>query len=84
MVEPINPIPKQSLYLINYNDNSNTNSGINIVFIKVDIPFNKLSIQLLAYDVITYTKIKHVIKIEDNINEAPKLKTTQEKRIPIQ
>lgn len=47
---------KQSTYVIKYNYNFDSNFDDNAKFIDVNLLYNKLSIQLLANDSITYTK----------------------------
>lgn len=52
-------------------------------FIDIDPFCNKLNIQLLANNTITYKKKKCVFEIEDKANGLLKIKTIQNKKIPI-
>lgn len=52
-------------------------------FVDIDLPCNKFSLRLLANDSITYIKKRRIVKIEDKVNEALKVKATQEKKIPV-
>lgn len=69
--------------MLTYNSTFDSNSNNNVEFININLPCNKLSIQLLANDSMTYTKKKYVVEIEDKANEPPKSKPTPEKRVPI-
>lgn len=76
------PTPKQPTRVIDYNGDSNSDSDNNVEFVDIDLPCNKLSIQLLANNVVTRTKKRHVLETEDEADESSKVKATQEKKIP--
>ena len=79
----ISLISKQSICLIKYNSNFKFNSDDNTEFIDIDLPCNKLNIWLLANDSILCTKKRHVLKIENEANEASKVKAIWEEKISI-
>lgn len=54
-----------------------------IKFVDVDLPYNKLNLQLLANQFITRTKKKYVIKIDDKDDKPLKPKATREKKKPV-
>ena len=60
---------KQSTRIIDYNGNSNSNFNNNVKFIDINLPCNKLSIQLLVNDSITRTKKRGVFETEDKADK---------------
>lgn len=69
--------------MIEYNGDFDSDSDKDIKFVDVDLPCNKLSLQLLANNFITYTKKRQVIKVDDEDDKFPKSKATLEKRKPV-
>ncbi len=62
--------------MVEYNgDSDSDDDNENIEFIDIDLPYNKLSLQLLANDSITHTKKRRVIT-DDKDNELSKPKAT--------
>lgn len=67
---------KQSIYIIDYNGNSDSNFDNNLEFVDINLFYNKLSIHLLANDLITCIKKRHVLETEDKADEPLKTKVT--------
>ena len=63
--------------------NSNSDSDNNAEFVDVDLPCNKLSMQLLANNSATRIKKRRVNETDEEAGEAPKTSVTREKRVPI-
>lgn len=70
--------------MVEYNGDSNLDKKEDIKFVDVDLPWNKLSVQLLAYDFTARFKKRHiVININNETGEVFKAQITQEKKLPI-
>ena len=67
---------KQFTHMIDYNGNSDSDSNNNVEFADIDLPCNKLSVQLLGNDFITRIKKRHVFKTEDKADKSLKTKIT--------
>lgn len=80
IVEVIKLTPKQFTHIIEYNNNSNSSFDNNIKFVHDNLPYNRLSIQLLANDSIIRTKKKRIVKTKDESVEAPKIKVIQKNK----
>ena len=81
--EPMRSRIKRSSRVIEYNvDSESDNEDKDVEFVDVDLPCNKLSLQLLANDSITRTKKRRVIP-DDEDNEPPKPKANRVKRKPV-
>ena len=74
---------KQSTRVIDYNGDSDSDSDNNVEFVDIDLPCNKLSVQLLANDSITRTKKRRIRKTEDEADEPLNSKVTREKKTPV-
>ena len=82
--EPMRPRTKRSTRVVEYNGDSDSDGDDeDAEFVDVDLPCNKLSLQLLANDSITRTKKRRVIETDDEDNEPLKPKATREKRKPV-
>lgn len=68
---------------IQYNSYHASNSNDDTEFVNVDLPCNKLSVQLLANKSATRTKKQYINKIDKKVGQAPKTNVTQEKRVLI-
>lgn len=53
----------------------------NVKFVDVHLPYNKLSLWLLAKDSITRTKKRLVVENKNKANKFPKVRATREMRI---
>ncbi len=72
--EPMRPSTKRSIRVVEYNGDSDLDDDDeDIEFINIDLPCNKLSLQLLANNSITRTKKRHVIT-DNKDNESPRPK----------
>ena len=81
--EPVRSSIKRSTWVVEYNgDSESDNNNEDVEFIDINLPYNKLSLQLLANNSITRTKKKRVI-IDDEGDESLKSKTKREKRKPV-
>lgn len=67
---------KQSICVINYNGDFNSDFDNNMEFIDINLLSNKLSVKLIANDSITHIKKKHVLKIKDEADKFLKTKVT--------
>ena len=65
---------KQSTCIIDYNGNYDSNFDNNVEFVDIDLPCNKLSVQLLANDSITRTKKRRILETEDEADKPLKTK----------
>ena len=83
IAKAIRPTFRQSTCWIDDNSNSDFNSDNNVKLINIDLSCNKLNIQLLANDSITYVKIRHILETKDEVNEFLKAKITWEKKIRV-
>ena len=84
IAETRKPTPKYSPYVVEYNGNSDSDNKGDVKFVDIDLPCNKLSVQLLANDSNTHSKKRRVIVDTNNeIEEVPKPKTTREKKTPV-
>lgn len=82
-IKALRPPSKQSTRMIEYNSNSDSGFDNSIEFINVNLPYNNVSIQLLANDSITHTKKKRVVRTKDEVDEASKIKTTKDKKMSV-
>ena len=78
------PTIKQSTWVAEYNgDSDSDDNDEDVEFVDVDLPCNKLNVQLLANDSITRAKKRRVLETEDKADTPPKIKATREKRTPV-
>ena len=74
---------KRLTRVVEYNwDSESDNDDDDVEFVDINLPCNKLSIQLLVNDSITCTK-KRLVITEDKGDEPPKPKINQEKKKPV-
>ena len=75
---------KYSPYVVEYNIESNSYNKRDVEFVDMDLPYNKLSVEVLANESNTRSKKRHIIvNTDDEIEDVPKPKTTREKKIPV-
>ena len=84
IAKTIRPSSKQSPRVVEYNGDSDSDEEEDVEFVDVDLPCNKLSVQLLANNSTTRSKKRRVvIDTDDEAEEVSKVKTTREKKIPV-
>ena len=67
IAEPMSSRIKQSTRVVEYNEDSESdNDDEDVEFVNVNLPYNKLSLQLLANDSINRTKKRRVITNDEN------------------
>lgn len=80
-MKAIKQIFKQSICIIDYNGNIDFDLNNIVEFVNINLPYKKLSVQLLVNDSITYTKKRQILKIEDEVNKSLKSKIIWKKKI---
>lgn len=82
--EPIRPTAKRFTRVIEYNcDSDSDDDDEDVEFVDVNLPCNKLSLQLLTNNCITCTKKRRLIETGDKDDELPKPKVMREKTKPV-
>lgn len=80
IAETIKPTLKFSSRVVKYNGDSDSDEEENVECVDVDLPCDKLSVQLLANGFATRTKKRRVLEIEDEADKPPKIKAHSEER----